>query len=86
MQTADLTKRKNLIFTHVGLSLSACAMRTIIIIVQEVKVHGWLLSGSEESQRRLATRHHSNYIPKVSAHGYHRYRKNVKKLWLLLLC
>ncbi len=25
------------------------------------------------SQRRLATRIHSLYIPKVSAHGYHRY-------------
>ncbi len=38
---ADLTKW---IFTHVGLS---ARMRTIII-VQEVEVNGWLLSGSEE--------------------------------------
>ncbi len=34
---ADLTKRRNWIFTHVGLSA----------LVQEVEVHRWLRSGSE---------------------------------------
>ncbi len=35
-------KRRNWIFTHEGLSADAHN------IVQEVEVHGWLLSGSEE--------------------------------------
>ncbi len=35
-------KRRNWIFTHVGLSAHAHN------IVQEVEVHGWLLSGIEE--------------------------------------
>ncbi len=35
-------KRRNRIFTHVGLSAHAHD------VVQEVEVHGWLLSGIEE--------------------------------------
>ncbi len=38
----DPHKRRNWIFTHVGLSAHAHN------IVQEVEVHGWLLSGIEE--------------------------------------
>ncbi len=39
----DLTKEElNRIFTHVGLSAQ------VHNIVQEVKVHGWLISGIEE--------------------------------------
>ncbi len=37
-----LHKRRNWIFTHVGLSAHAHN------IVREVEVHGWLLSGIEE--------------------------------------
>ncbi len=43
---ADLTKSRNWIFTHVG--LSAHAHNNSNNSVQEVEVHGWLLSGSEE--------------------------------------
>ncbi len=43
---AYLTKRRNWILTHVG--LSAHAHNNYCYFAQEVEVHGWLLSGSEE--------------------------------------